>query len=70
MASRPQISLLDKLSFVTLAGKAFAAVLSRFVTGFFHSGIKADTRFKDAVFAGMRFLSDNISESRLIHERG
>lgn len=62
MASNPRITLFDKLSLLLLAVGAVTSILFRLVTAVFHNGPKASKPLKDAVFAGLRYLSSNYSE--------
>ncbi|KAK3686902.1 hypothetical protein LTR37_019344 [Vermiconidia calcicola] len=54
MASPPQVTLMDKLMFVPVAARAITSALIRLATRPFIGGAKANTYFKDVVFAALR----------------
>jgi len=61
MANNTPLTLFDKLLVVPLAGRAIATILFRLATAPFHNGAKGNKPFKDALFAGLRFLGDNVT---------
>lgn len=54
MATQPQITLVDKLMIVPVSARAIASALYRAVTRPLSGGPKANTYFKDVVFAALR----------------
>ena len=54
MASDPQVTLVDKLTLVPVAGRTIFSALYRLVTSPLSSGPKAKTYFKDVVYAALR----------------
>ena len=54
MASRDDITLTDKLMLLPISARAIAAAIARLITHPFVGGPKANTYFKDVVFAALR----------------
>ena len=54
MASSPEVTLTDKLMIVPIGARAIASALIRLITRPISGGAKANTYFKDVVFAALR----------------
>ncbi|KAK3058525.1 hypothetical protein LTR09_000089 [Extremus antarcticus] len=61
MASSYQVTTMDKLSLIPVAASSIASALIRLLTTPFVGGAKANTFFKDVVYAALRTNLSNIS---------